>query len=174
MKTKFYSLLCFGFMLACWRVPATEAIWDDWKALLGDWVGVDSAGKPGKASDGCCSFSLDLQGKVILRKNHAEYPASEDRPAAVHDDWMVLFRRGVAVRAFYYDSEGHEINYAASFDAKEKAWRFLSDPLADTPRYRLTYTQVSPQHLKLKFEVAPPGKPDAFQTYIEAALQKRS
>jgi len=174
MKTHMPRFILLLTLIVGSGACATEANWDDWKFLLGNWVGVDSNGKPGKASEGLCSFSLDLQGKAILRKNHAEYPASKARPATVHDDWMMIFRRGDSVRAFYYDSEGHEINYAASYASKEKTWSFLGDAVASSPRYRLTYTQVSPQQLKLKFEVAPPGKPDAFQSYIEATLQKQS
>ena len=61
---------------------------------------------------------------------------------------------------------------SAAWDGQNKALKFLSDAVADAPRYRLTYILVSPQKLKLKFEIAPPGKPDAFQTYLEASLQK--
>ena len=151
--------------------PAKDE-WADWKVLLGNWVGTDGSGAPGKASAGGCSFATDLQGKVIVRKNHAEYPAANGRPTIVHDDLMIIFRRGSTVRAAYYDSEGHEINYAATYNATDKTWIFVSDPAAGTPRYRLVYTQTSPGELKLKFETAPPNSPEAFKTYIEATLKR--
>ncbi len=146
--------------------------WADLKGLLGNWVGEDSAGAPGKASAGGCSFATDLQGKVIVRKNHSEYPAANGRPASVHDDLMIIFHRGSAVRAAYYDSEGHEINYAVAYNAADKSWTFVSDRTSGAPRFRLIYTQSSASELKLKFETAPPDSPEAFKTYIEATLKR--
>lgn len=163
----------FGLLMPVLSLQAAPPNWDDWKPLLGSWGAADSAGAPGKASAGLCSFSLDLQGQVIVRKNHAEYPAANGRPASVHDDLMTIFQRGAAVRAVYFDSEGHEINYAGTWNDQTKTWQFMSDATSNGPRYRLTYTQVSPQQLKLKFEVAPPGKPDDFKNYIEATLEKK-
>lgn len=172
MKFNCLGLLLLVALLTGFRAQAAGSGWDDWKGLLGNWVAADSAGKPGKASGGDCSFTMELQGATIVRKNHAGYPATKDRPASNHDDLMVIFHRGDAVRAAYYDSEGHEINYSAAFKASEKSWTFLSDSTPGAPRYRLTYTQASPTELKLRFEVAAPDKPDAFHTYIEATLKR--
>jgi hypothetical protein len=160
-------------ILAACRLTAAPPNWDDWKPLLGSWTAADSTGAPGKASAGQCSFSLDLQDHVIVRKNHAEYPVANGRPAATHDDWMMIFQRGTTVRAFYYDSEGHEINYAASWNGQARTWEFVSDAVSNAPRYRLTYVCLSPGQIKLKFEIAPPGKSEDFKTYIEAALEKK-
>ena len=148
--------------------------WSDFEGLLGNWVAADSSGAPGKANGGACSFSLDLQGAVIVRKNHADYPAPGGRPASTHDDLMVIFHRGDAVLANYHDSEGHEIAYAVIAKPVEKTWTFVSDAAAGAPRYRLTYTGVSLTELKLKFEMAQPDKPDAFRTYIEATLKRQA
>ena len=174
MKNSMPHWICAALILAACRLQAAPPNWDDWKPLLGSWNAGESAGAPGKASAGLCSFSLDLQDQVILRKNHAEYPAANGRPATVHDDWMMIFQRGSAVRAFYYDSEGHEIDYAVSWNRQSKTWQFLSDASSSAPRYRLTYVLTTPQELKLKFEIAPPGKPEDFKTYIEATLAKKS
>jgi hypothetical protein len=40
---------------------------------------------------------------------------------------------------------------------------FVSEASADAPRYRLTYVRAGSDELNLKFEIAPPGKPDAFK-----------
>jgi len=173
MKSPIRRFILTALFLAACRLHAAAPNWDDWKPLLGSWTAADSSGAPGKASAGLCSFSLDLQDHVMVRKNHAEYPAANGRPATAHDDFMIIFQRGTAVRAFYYDSEGHEIDYAASWNERSRTWQFLSDAFHGAPRYRLIYTLVSPQELKLKFEIAPPGKPEDFKTYIEASLQRK-
>src|SRR5579859_6379984 len=109
-KMRLFSLISLGILISTFATLAfaqspTKDEWADWKGLLGNWVGTDGTGAPGKASGGGCSFATDLQGKVIVRKNHAEYPAANGRPAVVHDDLMIIFRRGSAVRATYYDSD---------------------------------------------------------------------
>ena len=170
-------LLLFACLVAVTVVASAQSSakskWSDLEGLLGTWAGINSGGAPGKADTGSCSFALDLQDAVIVRKNHASYPGANGRPASVHDDLMVIFHRGDAVRATYYDSEGHEITYAVTCKPTDKTWTFLSDLAVNSPRYRLTYTGISSAELKLKFEVAPPDKPDAFRTYIEATLKKQ-
>jgi len=54
------------------------------------------------------TFELSLNGRVIVRKNHAEYPATKDRPIVTHDDLMIIFADAVTkqLRGFYTDSEG--------------------------------------------------------------------
>jgi hypothetical protein len=63
--------------------------WDAWRFLLGDWVG-EGDGQPGQASSGGFSFAFDLQGKVLVRRNHAEYAATSDRPVCLFDDRSTL------------------------------------------------------------------------------------
>jgi hypothetical protein len=138
--------------------------------LTGDWTGAGT-GTPGEATGGF-SFRPDLQGLIIIRRNYAEYPAAKDRPAFRHDDLMIFHRQASQGpwQADYYDNEGHVIRYAVSAEAGKLVC--LSEPSANAPRFRFTYTIDSPQTLKLKFEIAPPGKPDAFSTYIEASARR--
>jgi hypothetical protein len=51
---------------------------------------------------------------------------------------------------------------------------FVSDVIANLARYRLTYTKAGPDLLAIRFEIAPPGKPDAFKTYLEAKARRLS
>ena len=60
------------------------------------------------------------------------------------------------------------IRYAVK--AAGEAAVFVSEGPPGGARYRLTYTPAGPDRLKLKFEVAPPGKD--FATYIEAAARR--
>ena len=73
--------------------------------LLGNWTAA-----PGAAGEtGAFSFTAEVQGQTIVRKNHADYPASAGKPASRHDDLMVMAVEHGAVHAAYYDNEGHVI-----------------------------------------------------------------
>jgi hypothetical protein len=135
--------------------------------LLGNWVG-EGSGQPGRAS-GEFSFRHDLDGRILFRTNFAEYPATADRPAFRHDDFMITYSEGGALRAIYFDSEGHVIRYDVATSANSAV--FLSEPPG--PHYRLSYTAKNPNQLFIKFEIAPPDKPDEFSSYIEASAHRR-
>ncbi len=155
-------------------LPAADAPnWDSWRFLMGEWIG-EGAGQPGQGS-GSFSFALDLQGKVLVRRNRADYPATQDRPAFSHEDLMVVYQESGAssTRAIYFDNEGHVIHYAAKVSDRGDAITFLSDPSSSAPRFRLTYTKVKAEAQTIKFEIAPPDKPDAFSTYIEATARRK-
>jgi hypothetical protein len=132
--------------------------------LLGEWDGGGS-GAPGQASGGT-SFATSLQDRVIVRTNFAAIAATDKTPASRHDDLMIIYvdERG-AVRADYYDNEGHVIRYAVTVSGPGRAV-FVSDVPAGAPRYRLAYETAPDGVVKGSFSVAPPGKPDAFTPYL--------
>jgi hypothetical protein len=132
--------------------------------LIGTWDGGGS-GAPGQASGGA-SFATGLQGRVIVRTNFAVTVATDKTPASRHDDLMIIYvdDRG-AVRADYYDNEGHAIRYAVTVPGPGRAV-FVSDVAAGAPRYRLAYESAPDGVVKGSFSVAPPGKPDAFTPYL--------
>jgi hypothetical protein len=133
--------------------------------LIGEWEAGTNTGPHGQGS-GRYEFEFDLQEKVIIRHNHAEYPAAATSPALLHDDLMVIYiAQDATVQAQYYDSEGHVIHYVAKVSAPGEA-SFVSDVIAGTPRYGLTYKLRGAGILEGKFEVAPPGQPDAFKQYL--------
>lgn len=140
---------------------------DDLRFLIGDWEGVGEGG-PG-AGKGVFSFAFDLQNKAIIRKNYAEYPATANRPRIRHDDLMVIYFDGVShqIRANYFDSEGQQINYQVTPSSDNEMVTFLSQPSGSQPRYRLSYKKLKDGMLGGKFEIAPPGQPEAFKTYLE-------
>ena len=150
--------------------PAMAA--DDWgpvQFLVGKWIG-EGSGQPG---NGAGEFSLlpDLQGKILVRKSFAEYPAANGKPATRHDDLMIVYRQpGGGLRAAYYDSEGHTIAYVVQ--PVEGGVAFVSDGPGDQPRYRLTYVAAGKDRARLKFEIAPPGKD--FSVYIDAAIRREA
>ena len=138
------------------RQPKDAASWDAFSFLLGDWVG-EGTGAPGEATGGF-SFSFDLERKILVRRNRADYPATKDRPASSHTDLMVIYHGpdGQTVRAIYFDNEGHVIHYSVTMTPDQNSLTFLSDPLPSTPRFRFTYNKAKTDSMTFKFEIAPP------------------
>ena len=137
--------------------------------LLGRWVADADPQAPGVT--GWSTFEREAQGRVIVRKNHAEYPAANDRPASAHDDLMVIYTEQGKVKADYLDNEEHVIRYVVTAPTGSTLV-FLSEEGAPGPRFRLTYTWPSKDALKLLFEIAPPGTPEQFKPYIRASLHR--
>ena len=135
--------------------------WSQWGFLIGDWTG-EGSGKPGEG-EGSFSLIPDLDGKVLIRKNHSIYPATKDKPAIVHDDLMIVYLdySGIANRAIYFDNEGHTIQYGVTFGDANHSITLTSEAMEKAPRFRLTYLRDGENKVKIKFEIAPPGKPDA-------------
>ena len=145
--------------------------WDAFKFLIGEWVG-EGTGAPGEGTGGF-TFSLDLQNTVLVRKNYADYPATKDRPAFRHDDLMIVYQEGGKTRAIYFDNEQHVINYGVTVASDSNSIVFVSDAVASMPRFRLTNTKAGNDKIVITFEVAPPGKPEAFARYIGATARRR-
>ena len=136
--------------------------------LLGRWVAEADPKAPGVT--GWTTFERALGDRIVVRKNHASYPAKDGRPASEHDDLMVVFVEDGKLRADYWDSEGHVIRYEVQSPAANRQV-FLSEARSGAPRFRLTYTWPQPGKLDLTFEIAPPGAAE-FRPFIAARLRR--
>jgi len=155
------ALLAFSLGSAAQQARAGSL--DALSFLLGEWKS-EGGGTPGEAAGGF-TFARSLQDRVVLRTSHADYPAQQGRPASRHDDLMVVYATEAGeIRADFYDSEGHVIRYAGT--AAEGSLTLSSDPQAPGPRFRLSYTLGPQGVLAGRFEIAPPGKPEAFSQYL--------
>jgi hypothetical protein len=145
------------------------------KFLLGDWVG-EGGGEPGVASAGGFSFSYDLQGKVMIRRSYSEYPATKDRTAVRHDDLTVVYpdADGKTIRASYFDTEGHVIQYSVTESPDQKTITFISDSAPSSPRFRFVYNKASEDVLTIEFDIAPPGHPDSFSKYVDGTMRRKT
>lgn len=147
--------------------------WEEWNYFLGEWTG-EGTGEPGEGRGGF-RFDFDLHGKILVRRNFAEYPATAEMPAYRHDDLMIVYQDPQQrFRATYWDNEGHIIHYAAEFSQDKNTLTFLGDIEPSAPRFRFTYQKMGNDRLSIKFESAPPGKPEGFNVYIEATAQRRT
>jgi len=140
--------------------------------LKGKWVGEGSS-EVGHGG-GYASFEEDLQGKVIVRRNHAEYPAAQDRPVYKHDDLMIIYvdPASKSLRAFYTDSEGHVIQYMISVASDGSSAVFLGEKTADAPQYRLTYSRLGEDKMSILLEATQPNDAGHFQKIVEGRMQK--
>lgn len=135
--------------------------------LMGEWV----ADGPDATASGHFELTPDVQGKILIRHNHADYPAAKNRPAVNHDDLMVIYPEG-ETKAIYFDSEGHVIRYVMQAGAPGEV-TFVSEPVRGTPRFRLSYKKLPDGRLGGKFELAEPGKTEEFKTYLEWTAKRK-
>jgi hypothetical protein len=169
------TLLCLSLLVLPTFVAALTPPHDAWgpyKFLVGSWS-AEGHGEPGQGK-GAFSFQFELDGKVLVRRNHLNFPASSQRPAFTHEDLLIVYRDAdsTPVRAIYFDSEGFVIHYTAAFSQEGKVLTFLSDSSPQAPRQRLTYVQNGDGTLTVKFELAPPGRPEAFVTHVEGIARR--
>ncbi len=148
-------------------VPAADP-WAGWRFLAGDWTG--EGGKD--QGTGAFSFRFELDDHVLVRRNHADIPAMNGRPAARHDDLMVVYPGAGKKEATYWDNEGHVLLYTADLSADGKTLTFVTAPVPSAPRFRLTYTKTSDATLDIRFEIAPPQSPEAFTTYLSGRARR--
>ena len=122
------------------------------------------SGTPGE-SQGDFSFTRDLQGKVMVRRNESR------SPEGTHQDLMVIYPASDGLKAFYVDSEGHAIHYQVTAMTAPSGAVFLSTEAPGAPRFRLTYSQGADGGLKISFEVAGPG--GEFKPYVSGTARRK-
>jgi hypothetical protein len=154
------GLVTLALARVAFAAPPAEL--EPFSFLVGEWRATGS-GEPG-AGVGVATFSRALQEQVIVRTSFAEYPAAAGRTSSRHDDLLIMYPHAGGVRADYYDSERHVIRYAVRSPAAGEAI-FVSDVVANQPRFRLSY-RLESGVLKGEFAIAAAGTPDAFKPYL--------
>jgi hypothetical protein len=147
--------------------------WRDFEFLLGEWSW-SGGGHPGQATTGTSTFKPDLNGTVLRRTVHLEYPATEQRAAFSHDDLLYVYRDPAdnSLRAIFFDNENHVIRYVVTVAADRNSIQFLSDAAPSGTRARMTYKRVGADSVTETFELAPPGKPEEFTKYVEFVAKR--
>ncbi len=162
------QILVIAFLALTTFTFAQSAGTNNFGWLMGAWKG-EGDGTPGNGS-GTFTFAYDLDKKVITRKAHSEYPATDNKPLIIHDDLMVIYadNTGAFTKAIYFDNEGHTINYSITY--ADKAIVLLSDKMPNMPVFKLTYTLLDNETVNTKFEMSKDGV--AFFTYVEGKSTK--
>jgi hypothetical protein len=164
------AMLCFA--PGSFAQTPKSSFLNSWQPLLGRWT-AEGGGAPGR-SVGEFSFAAELDGQVVVRRNRSESAASEGSPAHVHEDLTIIYpgAAGERAQAVYFDNEGHQIHYTAEWSGDGKELTMVSEPAAGAPRFRFTYKLLAPTELRVSFDIAPPGKPDAFTPYLAGNAHK--
>ncbi len=139
--------------------------WEKWNILIGEWIG-EGSGQPGQ-NEGKFSFHTDLDGKILVRKNHTVFPETPKSKAMIHDDLLIVYP-GTAdgtQEAIYFDNEGNTIKYKVSFN--ENSIIFTSEVTPNVPRFRLSYIIIDKKTVNITFEMTSPQAPDDFKKYLE-------
>jgi hypothetical protein len=140
-----------------------------WQWLIGEWVG-EGSGRPGEGS-GYFTLTPDLDGRILVRKSHAEYPASGEQSRVIHDDLMVIVPGvdGRPGRAMYYDNEGHVIDYGLT--ESDTSMVFTSSRSPGVPVFRLIYTKRPRGRIDVAFQMSPDG--EHFTVYTEGECRRK-
>lgn len=159
-------------VLVVWASGALAQHDTTWKKanwLLGTWIGQGS-GTTGQGG-GWFSMLPDLGGKILVRRNHAEYPATQDKPPIIHDDLMIVYldETNQSHKAIYFDNEGHTIHYTIDYPGRSLV--LTSQRSGSTPNFRLTYTPIDADSLAVTFEMSRDGK--EFQMYTEGRCKRK-
>jgi hypothetical protein len=169
MRTRAVFVLFFLCLAGAPAPAQQDTTWQPWSWLLGEWVG-EGSGSPGEGG-GWFTLTPELDGRVLVRKNHAEYPASGNRPRVVHNDLLIVYRdssKGPA-KAVYFDNEGHVITYGVT--TSDRAIVLTSAKAGDAPIFRLTYSRLEGDLIDVAFEMSRDG--ERFMTYLQGKCRRR-
>jgi hypothetical protein len=155
--------LLAALIIATAALPASaqNADWKQLDFLMGKWTAVAGDSLLGGGT-GASSFEFDLDRKIIIRRNFASYDSG-----VKHADLMIIYLDG-AMRAIYFDNEGHVIRYNVSVPAANRMV-LESDGAQAGPKYRFTYW-LEGALLHAKFEIAPPG--GEYKAYTGGTLKR--
>ena len=172
MKRPLGLLLTLALLVALPAIArgAASGPWARWGFLLGEWKDAGS-GDPGGGSGGS-RFALELDGKILVRHNRADYPAKSGRPAVAHRDLLIVYPGTCdsLFRASYFDNEGHVIQYRVVVPATGGRLVFDSDGAEPGPRFRLTYETQADGGVAVAFFTAPPG--GELKRYVSGTLRR--
>jgi len=145
--------------------------WKKWNHLLGEWVG-EGNGQPGQG-EGSFSFQTDLDGKILVRKNHTVFPETAQTKELIHDDLLIVYQADQqdAHEAIYFDNEGNTIKYKINYT--DKSVILTSDKNNNGPRFRLTYSAIDSKTVLVTFEMSSPQAPEEFKMYLSGKAFKK-
>jgi len=161
MRAALAAITCVacGHAAARTSSPSVGSEWEPLRGLVGSWEGRDQA----RNTTGHFTLAPDLGGKVLVRHNVDETPQGR------HEDLMVVYHDASGMRAKYFDNEGHVIDYAITSTGTHVD--FVSDEIANMPRFKLSYDAHGTGELAIDFAIAPPGTTE-FKHYTGGTVHR--
>ncbi|MCI3133155.1 hypothetical protein [Phenylobacterium aquaticum] len=138
--------------------------------LMGDWGGQGQVADTGGTSSGRSSFTPEVGGTVLLRRDHTDLLDAVGKSQGGFDQLMWIYSERGAVRADYADGQ-HIIHYDRATVSPGRAVTFFSVAQAGAPTFRLAYTLAGPDVLRVSFGMAAPGQSD-FHDIAQGELRR--
>jgi len=148
------------------QTTAKAEPWGELRFLVGTWEAKTAGGSAQTQGTGTYSFRLELRDHVLVRhSSYASCKGPEDFNCE-HGDILYIYPEGPAgaLRAIYFDNEGHVIHYSVTTPKPGKAV-FESDAAQPGPQFRLTY-ELTGGVMAGKFQLRMPGEAE-FGSYLE-------
>jgi hypothetical protein len=141
---------------------------DPWQALNflnGTWE-AKTPRNGGPTVNGTYTFQRELKGHVLARHSTKSGCSGPNDFDCQHSDLLYIFEEapGLALKAIYFDNEGHVIHYDVSTPGPTTAI-FLSEPSQHSPQFRLVY-ELKDVVMSGKFQIRMPGQTE-WKTYLE-------
>jgi hypothetical protein len=146
--------------------------WSGLSFLEGAWDAKTLGGTSGADASGSYTFRQELSGHILARHASNAGCKGPDGFDCDHGDLLYVYRDppGQALKAIYFDNEGHVIHYSVSTPAPNTAV-FIADAPAPGPDIRLVY-ELKGGVMFGKFQMRTPGKTE-WTSYLEWSGGKR-
>ena len=142
--------------------------------LTGTWRG-DQAGQPGQGTAER-TYQFVLNDRFLQETNTSTYPPQEKNKAGeVHHHMSMISYDGARKRFVFrqFHTEGFVNTYVQEPTTDAKTIVFVTEAIENIPpgyRARETYTILSNDEFRERFEIAEPGR--EFELYSEAHLKR--
>jgi hypothetical protein len=141
--------------------------------LEGTWQAKTQSGTAGANAAGTYTFQRELKGHVLAR--HTQNSSGCQGPSTFdcdHSDLLYIYLGSDhrALKAIYFDNEGHVIHYDVSVPEPTTVL-FVTDPSTPGPEFRLVY-ELKSTVMSGKFQIRAPGQTD-WKSYLEWDGEKR-
>ncbi len=141
--------------------------------LVGTWGNGDGkVADTGGTSTGTSTISSEVDGSVLLRRDHTDLFGTDGRPAGSFEQLMVIYPEDGTLHADYSDGT-HIIHYTSAIVVPDRSVVFTTATLANAPTFRLSYEKTNATTLAIRFEIEPPGQ-TAFHLIASGTLQKKT
>jgi hypothetical protein len=140
--------------------------------LEGTWDAKTSRASSGIDASGAYTFKKELDGHILARYSSSAGcvgPADSD---CKHGDLLYVYQDPVnrALKAIYFDNEGHVIHYNVSTSGPDRAV-FISDPTAPGAQYQLIY-ELKGAVMQGRFQIRQQGAAE-WVSYLEWSGAKK-
>lgn len=167
MKIAALALLVFALPLVAQVSPTPSlAPLRSLTFLEGTWEAKSQTGSAGATTSGTYTFKRELGDHILARSSNSSACKGPETFDCKHQDLLYVFDDGPgeALKAIYFDNEGHVIHYNVSTPTPTSAI-FLSEASRPGPQFRLVY-DLKNGTMAGKFQMRLPGQAE-WKSYIE-------